>query len=305
MFEFLPTPVDHPAVARHIGFDAADLAATPGNAQARAEGPMLLIGGALPLPMYLNGYLVQSWDLSEPEQVKKGAIAAFDRAGYLVRQVNDEFLKIRADQRFTDQGRAEAQRKAYNDKWAAPLSAMLEAFDGQFRTLEKNLMRACQPAPIAASDAAAAVLDSEYRAVVRGMFAGQASAERLRAQHLFQVQRDEPGNAVVRAVLRADAAASGLAKGDHGRLLLAAGVQDDQEAIRSVWSAAAALDAAGYLLHWGTQRLAKACGQEQQAFALAADAAINQAPARASVRRWLDLLVSDAAGLRLSVKEEA
>lgn len=305
MFEFLPSPADHPVVARHIGFTADDLAATPGNAQARAEGPMNLIGGALPLPMFSNGYLVQSWDLSEPSEIKRGALATFDRAGALVRDVNAELLKIRADQRFTDTGRADAQRKAYADKWAAPMSAAVESLDANFRTLEKVLMRACQPAPVAAGDAAAAVMDSEYRAVVRSMFAGQASAERQRAQHLFQVQRDEPANALVRAVLRADAAASGLAKEDHARLMLAAGAQDDQEAVRSVWSAAAALDAAGYLLHWGTQRLSKACGQDQQAFALAADAAINGAPARASVRRWLDLLVTDAAGLRLSVKEEA
>lgn len=305
MFEFLPTPADHPAVARHIGFDADDLAATPGNAQARAEGPIHLIGGALPLPTFSNAYLLQSWDLSEPGEIKRGALATFDRAGSLVRSVNDELLKIRADQRFTDTGRAEAQRKVFSERWAAPMTAAVENLDANFRTLEKTLMRACLPAPVAPGDAAAAVLDSEYRAVVRSMFAGQAGAERQRAQHLFQVQRDEPGNVLVRAVLRADAAASGLAKEDHARLMLAAGAQDDQEAVRSVWSAAAALDAAGYLLHWGTQRLSKACGQDQQAFALAADAAINGAPARASVRRWLDLLVTDAAGLRLSVKEEA
>jgi len=250
-----PRPSENFDVARRFGLTWDDVQLTPDSAQMRTE-PLPMIGGQLPAPIFERSYVPGPEESEAVESIKAAARLTHDRSWFRLGLANEESLAINKDPKLTTQGRYDATR-AVLDKWIAWdfVGGFADRLDGYCALLLAELDRVSVPPALKSSDAAGAVLDSEYRALVRAI-----DTEARRYAHLMKLSIEEPDSPVLAAALRADPAASGLSKEHHAALVLRHGIARNPAAIRGVWTAACALDAGAWIVLHGTARLAAAAG---------------------------------------------
>lgn len=292
---WLPRPSENPAAALHIGLTHEDMGTAPEFAQAIME-PNEFVAGLLPLPPVETCYGYREDDTDAVSNVKKHARLEFDRAARRLRIASDEQIKASRNASLSDQGRVEAMSTTF-DTWAVRNGSFVENINGQYAILNRELRAIVQPAPIA--DIAGAVLDSEYRGIIRAM---PDEAQRIIRVHTLAVE--EPDNPILVAVLRADPAASGIQSGLHDALLMRYGLAKKAQGIISVWGAGCMLDAACYLVLHGTQRLAKAAGKEWQESHKIIDEAIENSPERRAFATALDAMIEKATSVDVERKVE-
>lgn len=286
MFQFLPRPTDNAIAARHIGFVDADLDVL--NAEAVTK-PIPLIGGALPIPPVLRCYANGAGTVGELKRTTK---RQFDNVIASLVDANMELVRVRGDQRFTDRGRLDATRKVFNE-WFEDVSSIVAGVDRDFGLMLRELDAAASPGRLSETDAAGAIQDAELRGIVRAWPDGG------RGSRLLAVALDRARSPMVIAALRGAPEASGISADDQRRLGLAYAVATEAAMVREVWSGVGMLDALHFVAYWGTDRLAASAGEEHGAAALSVSSAITRSEPRATLAQWLQLIVSDASGVRV------
>lgn len=258
-FTGFPTIMTATSVARSLGFTGDELARLPLRGRDIDVDALDLQGARLALPVRLNAHTPQGYDLAAAKEAKTGLMTSFESLAKTLRGVDQAVRAVGVDSRFSDTGRAE-RRAAFFKDWERSAYWALTPLRQNLRAIEKDMRLYTTPAPIAKDNLAGAILDQEYRAVVRGMFAGELADTTQRARHLQFQQFENPEHPAVNAVLRADAIASGISAEHHKRLRVGHAVLNYPEALRSIWAAADMADAVFYLLDRGTARAAELAG---------------------------------------------
>ena len=212
------------------------------------NAPFMMMHGPLPHPFVANCYLPGMGETTHSMDVKKFAGSILNQAGTKLRRCNDEQVANSLDKRFSDQGRLDAQRAVLTD-WMGRsyVAGFLDSVENQFAYLLSDLMAICQPATLGATNAAAAVLDGEYRAILRNL-----PTESARAAYAYTLTLKDPDSPILAAVLRADPAASGISKKLHDELAMRHVLAKKPRELMAIWSAGAFLDAACYVIGHGT-----------------------------------------------------
>jgi hypothetical protein len=201
--------------------------------------------------------------------------------------------------RFSDQGRKDALDAVFKD-WMGKryVTPFVNSLDAWFFRLNNEIGRVTAPPVRDPKDAAGAVLDSEYRALVRAI-----PSEAKRFVHLLTLSLKEPDSPILAAALRADAAAVGIDKEKHDLLKLRFGMGKNARDLRDAWAAACALDALTYVVLHGTTRLATAAGKQHGDDVKGIIEAIENSPERAKMAATIESMVQ--ATMTVNVPTEA
>lgn len=306
-FNSLPSIFENLQLATRLGFTREECAVHPTSRRLTSD-MNLFVGGRFWTTPALNCAAPGDYDLSDCGAIKIGALAGFEAALITLREIDAEVRRINSDSRYSDTGRTESRRKLFESKWIG-LGRFSKGLAANFADLERWLNRYCSPGARGKDDMAGALLDMEYRAVVRAMFDGDGQRPNgvRRARHLKFLQLDNPNHPVVLAVLRADPLASGLTAAQIERMRLVHGVQVSPDAVRSIWSTACALDALAHVLFEGTQRAAMLCDSLGDWRVRDMQQACAEGAARENLRRLLDSMTTDAlwAAMSADALEEA
>jgi hypothetical protein len=282
--QFITRPSEAVYSARKLGITYDQTRTHADYVQMLSESPLHLLGGVLPLPP------IEACFSPAPDENRMAAAvkaSSMQNLAKLLRRMfkaDDDQRRAHDDKRFSDQGRLDAKMVAYK-VFRAECEAFAEDLDGTFVALLTEFETACGPVMLDAGNAAQAVLDSEYRGIVRGM-----DGEADRQIYLLS----NPGDAIVQAVLRADHQASGISADLHGKLAMKYAIDRVPAAAASVWTAACAMDAASWLGVYGLQRIGAACGQFDQFKPNAVELAMDASEARTRLAQKLESLVKAA-----------
>lgn len=291
-FTGFPTIMTATSVARSLGFTGDELARLPLRGRTIDVDALELQGARLTLPVRLNAHLPQGYDLAAAKEAKTGLMTSFESLAKTLRGVDQAVRAVGVDSRFSDTGRAERRAGFFAD-WQRSARWAMKPLRENLRAIEKELTIYTTPAPMAKDNLAGAVLDGEYRAVVRGLFAGELADITQRARHLQFLQLEDPEHPAVAAVMRADGIASGISAEHHKRLRVGHAVLNYPEALRSIWAAADMADAVHYMLDRGTERAAELAGALNSPAHRELRAEIDF-PARARIGELLELVAHDA-----------
>jgi hypothetical protein len=292
MLTGFPTISTATSVARSLGFTGDELARLPLRGRDIDVDALDLQGARLALPVLLNAYLPQSYDTTATKEAKTALMKVFESLAKTLRGVDQAVRAVGIDNRYSDSGRAE-RRAAFFKDWERSARWALSPLRENLRAIEKDLKIYTTPGPIQKDNLAGALLDQEYRAVVRGMFAGELAETSQRARHLQFLQFENPEHPAVNAVLRADGIASGIPAEHHKRLRVAHAVLNYAEALRSIWAAADMADAVFYMLDRGTERAAELTGAMRSPEHRALRAEFDF-PARGRIGELIELVAHDA-----------
>lgn len=292
MLTGFPTIMTATSVARSLGFTGDELARLPLRGRDIDVDALDLQGARLVLPVRLNAHTPQSYDLAAAKEAKQGLMTSFESLAKTLRGVDQAVRAVGTDSRYSDTGRAERRAGLFRDWEKAARWAMAPLLEN-LRAIEKELKTYTTPGPIQRDNLAGAILDQEYRAVVRQMFAGELTDTTQRARHLQFLQFENPEHPALNAVLRADGIASGISAEHHKRLRVGHAVLNYPEALRSIWAAADMADGVHYMLDRGTERAAELTGVMRSADHQALRADIDF-PARNRIGELLELVAQDA-----------
>jgi hypothetical protein len=296
---WIPRPSENADVAIHIGMNHDLLATDPQWEQAIME-PIMMIAGTLPLPLVETSFSYTEFDTDVVSKVKKSARIFLDSTVRKLRQANDDQLKTNRDNRFSSEGRAESLTAVYQN-WAGRSDVMgfAEVIDSKFRELNDELRLITRPGPLYGPNAAGAVLESEYRGIVRAL---PTEAERI--VFLHKLAHEDPHSPIMTAVLRADPIASAIGDDHFNALAMRHGLSIKAKDIIGIWGAGCMIDCVAWIVQHGTQRLAKASGNEWSATHSAIDAAIEQSPNRRELAESIESMIKIAGLVRIIREEE-
>lgn len=255
---WLPRPSENVQTARKLGMSPDDTATHKQFAQLLAEPPLPMIGGAMPWPPIEKCYGTDAKYKNETtDKVKAYAMTKLAEALNALRRAHLEQVKTSRDNRFSHTGRLQAMQAVYKgfmSEWGLSTGPMA-LMNGFFGLLNLDFITKCVAAPLASGDAAGAVLDSEYRGIIRAM-----SGEAARFSYLLRMVDHEPASPILLAVVRAAPDACGLDRARHDVIRMRYAVNANADILAAIWGAACALDALRWVVLYGAERLAKACG---------------------------------------------
>lgn len=253
--KMITLPFEARDAARKLGFTQADFAPMPEWHEVVTGGPILTVGGSLRFPRIDAGWGYSEYDSDLVSTVKKSTKMALSIAYEALIKSNEAIIRAMRDQRYTETGRVDAVREIYRKQWIKNVTDFAYKYESFCQILNREANRLMLPEKLAANSNDA-IIDSEYRSIVRGMEASK------RFLSLRDMVTNDPRSPVVAAVLRADPVASEISLAQHQFIAATVSVHLNKEETKTVWGAAALLDSCRLFVEWATWLLAKPAALE-------------------------------------------
>ncbi len=249
--QLIKAPFDEINAARKLGFKQADFAPMLEWHEQVTGAPLLTVGGSLRFPRIDEGWNYSEYDSDLVSTVKKSTKMALSIAYEAFIKSNEAIYKAMKDQRYTETGRVDAVRDIYRKQWINKVTDFAYKYDSFCRILNQEANRLMLPPKLAAGSNDA-IIDSEYRGIVRGM-----EPEYKRNSYLLDLVNKDPKSPVIQAVLRADNLASGISLVQHQVIAATVSVHLNKEETKTIWAAAALLDSCRIFIEWATWLFSK------------------------------------------------